>query len=335
MTVRVGIIGVGNMGADHARTFVAHVPGASLAAVYDADSKRAAAVAEETGAASVAASPEALISDAKIDAVLIASPDQTHGALTLACIAARKPVLCEKPLAPTPKECLEVLAAETKAGKRLVQTGYMRRYDPAYVDMKARWKSGVLGKPLMFHCMHRNVSAPDWFTSNMAIANSAVHEFDIARWMLDSELISAHVFQPEAVTTGLIVKPLFLVLHSASGQLVNVEIFNNATYGYDVRGELVCEKGTVSLRSPVTSETSVALGQSVAYPEDWRPRFADAYRLQNQAWVKAIQKGAATIEGASAWDGYAAGAVAEAGLASLAEGRTVAITLAEKPALYR
>ena len=334
MTVRVGIIGVGIMGADHARTIVEHVPGASLRAVYDADAKRAREIAAETGAETVATSPEALIADHKIDAVLIASPDQTHGALTLACIAARKPVLCEKPLAPTAKECLQVIAAETKAGKQLVQIGYMRRFDPAYVEMKAAWKSGKLGQPLMFHCFHRNVSAPEWFTADMAIANSAVHEFDIARWVLDADLTTAHVFRPAATTPGLIVTPVFLVLTSATGQLVNVEIFNNAGYGYDVRGELVCEKGTVSLRSPVHSETSVALAQAIAYPADWRPRFADAYRLQNQAWIKAVAAGKPAT-GANAWDGYAASAVAEAGVKSLAQGRTVEIAMAEKPSLYQ
>ena len=86
MTVRVGIIGVGVMGADHARTLTSGVPGASLRAIYDADPKRAKEVAAECGAETVAESPEALIADTSIDAVLIASPDQTHGELTLACI---------------------------------------------------------------------------------------------------------------------------------------------------------------------------------------------------------------------------------------------------------
>jgi myo-inositol 2-dehydrogenase/D-chiro-inositol 1-dehydrogenase len=225
-----------------------------------------------------------------------------------------------------------VVAAEAKAGKRLVQIGYMRRFDPAYVEMKATWQSGALGKPLMFHCVHRNVSAPPWFDSKMAIANSAVHEFDIARWVLDADLTSAHVFRPSAASPDAIVTPVFLVLTSATGQLVNIEIFNNATYGYDVRGELVCEKGTVSLRSPVHSETSVSLTQAIRYPADWRPRFADAYRLQNQAWIRAIASDDPV--GASAWDGYAASLVAEAGVQSLLEGRSVTIVMAKKPALY-
>jgi myo-inositol 2-dehydrogenase/D-chiro-inositol 1-dehydrogenase len=333
VSVRVGIVGVGIMGADHARVLASHVPGAVLQAVTDADPARAKAVADETGAQSVAADPMALIRDPQIDAVLIASPDATHKALTLACLEAGKPVLCEKPLAPTAAECREVLAAETKLGRRLVQVGYMRRFDPAYVEVKTAMQSGRLGAPLMFHCVHRNVAAPSWFDSRMVVSNSAVHEFDIARWMLDAELAAIQVFRPKAARADSPGAPVFLVLETARGHLVNIEVFIDATYGYDVRGELVCEKGTVSLAQPSRTEINLDRAHGGAYPADWRPRFADAYRLQAQAWIAAIAGNAGA--GASAWDGYAAAAVAEAGLQSLAENRSVPIALIEKPALYK
>jgi myo-inositol 2-dehydrogenase/D-chiro-inositol 1-dehydrogenase len=333
VSVRVGIIGVGVMGADHARILATQVPGATIQALYDADPTRANAVADETGARTVVADAATLIRDAAVDAVLVASPDHTHKDLVLACIAVRKPVLCEKPLAPTAAECFEVIVAESKLGRRLVQIGYMRRFDPAYAEMKSTIMSGRLGPPLMFHCIHRNVSAPSWFDSKMAVSNSAVHEFDVARWLLDAELTGIQVFRPKAASLESPGAPIFLVLETSKGQLVNVEVFNDATYGYDVRGELVCEKGTVSLRAPVRTETSVSLMHGIAYPADWRLRFADAYRLQAQAWVRAIESG--VVVGASAWDGYAAAAVAEAGLQSLAEGRYAAIRLVERPAIFR
>ena len=333
MSVRVGIIGVGVMGSDHTRILATQVPGATIQAIYDADSARAKSIADETGAGKVFTDAVALIQDAAVDAVLVASPDQTHKDLTLAAIAAGKPVLCEKPLAPTPAECLEVLAAETKAGRRLVQIGYMRRFDPSYVEMKASLASGRLGGALMFHCIHGNVAAPSWFDSRMAVSNSAVHEFDIARWMLDAELVGITVFRPKPAKGSSPGAPVYLVLESAAGQLVTIEVFNDATYGYDVRGELVCEKGTVALRAPLRTETNAELIQRTAYPADWRPRFADAYRLQALAWINSIVRGGTV--GASAWDGYAANAVADAGLLSLAEGRRAQITLADQPALYR
>jgi myo-inositol 2-dehydrogenase / D-chiro-inositol 1-dehydrogenase len=333
VSVRVGIVGVGVMGADHARILASQVSGAKVQALCDADPVRAKAIADETGARAVTVDPAALIQDSTVDAVLVASPDHTHKQLVLACIAARKPVLCEKPLAPTVVECLEVVAAESKVGRRLVQIGYMRRFDPAYVEMKSSARSGRLGAPLMFHCVHRNVSAPAWFDSKMAVSNSAIHEFDIARWILDAELTGVRVFRPQAAKPDAPGAPVFLVLETSKGQLVSAEIFNDAVYGYDVRGELVCEKGTISLRAPVRTETSVDLTNAIAYPADWRPRFADAYRLQAQAWIRAIESG--TPAGASAWDGYAAAAAAEAGLQSLSEGCHAAIRLVEPPAMFR
>lgn len=333
MSVRVGIVGVGVMGADHARIFASQVPGATIQALHDADAARAHAIADEVGAQTVAADAIALVRDPSIDAVLVASPDHTHKDLVLACIEARKPVLCEKPLAPTAGDCLEVIAAETTLGRRLVQIGYMRRFDPAYAAMKSSLLGGSLGAPLMFHCVHRNVSAPSWFDSKMAVSNSAVHEFDIARWVLDAELTGIQVFRPKSAGTGSPGAPVFLVIETSGGQLVNVEIFNSAAYGYDVRGELVCEKGTVCLHAPAHIEINSNLSHGSAYPADWRPRFADAYRLQAQAWIRAIESG--TAVGASAWDGYAAAAIAEAGLQSLAEARSVEIRLVERPALYR
>ncbi len=329
MTVRVGIIGVGVMGADHARIVARETAGAKLQALADADGQRVKALASELGAETAITDPLAIINDPNVDAVIIASPDQTHQALTLACIAARKPVLCEKPLAPTQAECLAVVAAETALSRRLVQVGYMRRFDPGYADMKAACQSGDMGKALMLHCIHRNVSAPDWFTAGMAITNSAVHEIDIARWLLDAELTSVTVMKPPASPSA----PVFLIFETSAGQIVDVEMFNNAVYGYDVRGELVCEKGTVSLRSPVTIETNSVLAQRLGHPADWRPRFAAAYRIQMRTWINAIQTGTDFV-GASAWDGYAAGAVADAGLEALAKTHRSSVKLVDKPALY-
>ena len=332
MTIRVGLIGAGVMGADHARTLATQISGATLQVVCDADAARAKAVAAEWGVANTAADPLAVIKRPDVDAVLIASPDATHGELTMAAIKAGKPVLCEKPLAPASAECLRVIDAEVRGGKRLVQVGFMRRFDPSYADMKAVLQSGTVGQPLMFHCFHRNVSAPPWFTSIMAITNSAPHEFDIARWLLEADYKSISVFRPSGVVAEKPGAPVFMVAETTKGQLVNIEINNNAAYGYDVRGELVGEKGTVSLGSPAGSEISLNGLQAARYPEDWRPRFAEAYRLQLQAWIKSIETGKPA--GASAWDGYAAALVAEAGVAALARGAAVAVAAVNKPEFY-
>lgn len=332
MTIRVGLIGAGTMGADHGRILSHELPGVLLHVICDADNMRARQVAEATGAIHVDSDPIAVISDKQVDAVLIASPDHTHAPLAKACVEAGKPVLCEKPLSQDSTECLDVIAAETKIGNRLVQIGFMRRFDPAYVEMKTALQSGQIGAALMMHNFHRNVSAPANFSGQMAITNSAPHEFDIARFILDAEYESISVFRPRPHDHNKVGAPVFMVLKTLGGQLVNVEINNNAAYGYDVRGELVGEKGSVFLRSPVASEIHVDLRAMTGYPADWRPRFAEAYRLQNAAWLKSIETGMSA--GASAWDGYAATLIAEAGVRSLNMSAPVSVSLVAKPKLY-
>ena len=330
MTLRIGIIGAGIMGADHARIFAEEVPGTSLQVICDADQARAKVAADANGAKSVTSDPLAVINDASVDAVVIAAPDQFHAPLTLACIAAGKPVLCEKPLSQDSKECLAVLDAEEKRGKRLVQIGFMRRFDPSYSEIKSMLVRGDLGKALMFHCFHRNVAPAYDFRPEMAICNSAPHEFDVARWMLDSDFKNISVFRPPS---GGETAPVFMVLETVAGQLVNIEINISANYGYDVRGELVGEKGTAFLRAPVHADINLGLKQINTYPADWRPRFVDAYRQQNRAWVKSINTGKPNL-GASAWDGYASTAVAEAGVEALHTGKTVVVAQIAKPKFY-
>ena len=332
MTVRVGVIGAGVMGADHARILARRVAGAELAALFDPDRDRAAAVADETVARHRPESAEALIAHPDVDAVLVASPDHTHPRLVLACLEAGKPVLCEKPLAPTSAECLQVIAAEAAGGRRLVQVGFMRRFDPAYLAMKQALDAGAVGSPRFFHSVHRNASAPPWFTSEMVITNSAVHDIDIARWLLGTEMRSAAVFAAPA-QQGTLRDPQLVVLRAEADVLVTIEVYINAAYGYDIRGEVVGEAGAVTLSPPDHVHLRQAGAESFRFAPDWRPRFATAYHNQLQAWVNALRNGGPPV-GASAWDGYVATAVAEACLAALSGGGEVRIELEKRPAFY-
>jgi myo-inositol 2-dehydrogenase / D-chiro-inositol 1-dehydrogenase len=330
MSLRIGIIGAGIMGADHARIFANETPGTKVQTICDADQVRARAIADATGAVAISHDALAVINDAAIDAIVIAAPDKFHAPLTLACIAAGKPVLCEKPLSQDTRECLAVMDAEEKRGQRLVQVGFMRRFDPSYVEIKAILTRGDLGKALLFHCLHRNVAPAYDFRAEMAICNSAPHEFDVARWMLNSDFKSITVFRPPI---GGEAAPVFMVLETVAGQLVDIEVNISATYGYDVRGELVGEKGTAILRAPIHADINLNQQQFSTYPADWRPRFVEAYRQQNSTWVKSIQTGKPS-HAASAWDGYVSTAVAQAGVEALNSGETIAVEQIAKPKFY-
>ena len=317
-TISVGVIGAGVMGAEHVRRLASEVAGAGVAAVADADIARAEAAAAAAGGRAYT-DPLALIRSDDVDAVLVASSDATHADFVLACLAEGKPVLCEKPLATTAEASLLVAEAEAASGRRLVQVGFMRRFDPAYVAMKQELDSGRLGEPLMLHCVHRNPSCPPTFTSEMLITSSLTHELDVVRWLTGEEIVSATVLTARSSSrAGALRDPQLAILETESGVLVDVEVFVHAGYGYDIRCELVGEEGTASLPEAVAPS--------------FVQRFADAYRLELQHWVDAVA--AAGPTGPSAWDGYAASAVADACLSSLANGGPVEVRLAERLALY-
>ena len=334
MSVRVAVIGCGIMGSDHARILAEELPGTELRVACDTLADRARKVAEDCGAQDFATDPMEVISRRDVDAVLIASLDESHPPLTMAAIAAGKPVLCEKPLAPGADECLEIVDTEIRSGRQLVSLGFMRRFDPSYSEMKAVLAEGKLGRIIMMHNLHRNVQAPGHFTGQMAITNSATHEFDVARFVLETEYSAVSAFQPKLGESenGA---PVFVVLETVDGPLVTIEVNNDATYGYDVRGELIGRNGSVSLNAPVHSRLNLELMSLEHYPKDWRPRFRDAYRLQNKDWIRSVQSGRPSGTAANAWDGYCATAVAEAGVRALSSGKKIAIKPLGMPAFYR
>lgn len=332
MSIGIGIIGAGIMGADHARIISRTVAGAHLAAIADADAARARSVALETGAHHSSSDPYAIIHHRDVNAVLIASPDATHADYAIACIKAGKPVLCEKPLAPTAVEGLRVIEAELSSGQRRVQLGYMRRFDPGYNEMRTLLNGGAYGEALAFHCVHRNASVPSYFDSAASIVSSCGHEVDISRYVLSAELSSVKVFRAKRSRNATFDDPMLVIFETDKGQLVDVELFLNAQYGYDVKGELVCETGTICFGPATHTEIRSAGVTATSLAADWRPRFAAAYRIQNQAWVDSIRSGVPV--GSSAWDGYVATTVTDAGVKSLKTGDTIAIAYEKRPALY-
>ena len=147
--IRVGVVGTGLMGEVHARNVYERSAAARLVAVADADADRARALARELGGARVDGGVEVIAAD-DVDAVIIASPDATHAGYALACIRSGKPVLCEKPLASTADDAWAVVEAEAATGRRLLQVGFMREFDPAHVAVRFAVTSGRIGNPVMF-----------------------------------------------------------------------------------------------------------------------------------------------------------------------------------------
>ncbi|MGW2822812.1 Gfo/Idh/MocA family protein [Streptomyces sp. NPDC001443] len=330
----VAVLGAGHMGADHIRRLAQVVSGARVAAVADPDAGRAKEAVAGLDGVVVHTEVEAALAAPGVDAVLIASPGPAHEEALLAAFDRGLPVLCEKPMVPGSAGALRVVEAEARLGRRLAQIGFMRRYDAEYRRLKSLLDSGRLGRPLMLHCTHRNVSSPPGFTSAMLIDSSVSHEIDAARWLLDQELTAVSVFRPRAASgapEGLL-DPQFVLFETAGGALVDVEVFVNCGFGYQVRCEAVCEQGSARIGEEHAMAVTAAGAASREVPADYLVRFADAYDREVQAWVDATRRGHVT--GASVWDGYASSVVAEAGVRALESGGRVTVELAPRPDLY-
>ncbi len=335
MTVGVGVIGTGMIGQDHIRRITEVIPGGRVAAVTDADMARAGQVAAGLPGARLHQTGQDLIADDDVDAVLVTSWGATHEEYVLAAIAAGKRVFCEKPLAPTAAGAMRIVEAEMAAGRRLVQVGFMRRYDAAYNALKDALDGGQAGAPLLMHCAHRNPAAPPYgFTTDMIISDSAVHEIDLVRWMFDEEVAAARILRPRPTSkaTEALQDPLIVLLEMASGILVDVEVFVNAGYGYDIRAEVVGEAGTLTLADAGAVNVSRQGQRSGRVPADWRERFGRAFDAEFTDWLAAVAAG--TTTGPGCWDGYAAALVTDQCLRALSTGSRVAVTMPERPDFY-
>jgi myo-inositol 2-dehydrogenase/D-chiro-inositol 1-dehydrogenase len=169
----------------------------------------------------------------------------------------------------------------------------------------------------------------------MIINDTCVHDVDIARFLLDSEIVSARVLTPRknSLASDHLTDPVLFIFEMANGALVDVEASINIQYAYDIRGEVVGESGTVELAetNKVVVKSKGRWGGRVA--EDWRERFIRAYDTEFQEWIAAASKGEST--GPSSWDGYAATVVCDAGLQAMQTGERVEITMREQPDLYK
>jgi len=307
--------------------------GARVVAVSDINVGVAKKTAERYGA-DFCERGEDLIASRKVDAVVVTSTDATHETYVVEAIKNGKHVFCEKPLAAKAEGARRIVNAEMAAGRHLVQVGYMRRYDAGYLQLKDVISKRTLGEPLLVHCAHRNQDVSESYTTSMAIENSAVHEFDILRWLLDEDYVSARVILPKKTrhSHAQLHDPQIILLETKSGVHIDIEVFANCKYGYDIKCEVCCEDGTISLPEPPNPVIRRSGARSVEIFPDWKKRFAAAYDVEIQKWINATIAG--TVGGPSSWDGYLASFTAACCSKARDSGTLVPISTEGRPAFY-
>lgn len=285
--LRVGVLGVGEMGRRHAENVRRLVPEARLVAVADAAADRVRQVATELEIDHSFQRLEQMLDCKEIDAVLISTPDKFHAKAIELAAAAGKDILCEKPIALNLADAHRALEAVAKAGVRL-QIGFMRHYDPAYAAAMKRVEAGEIGDPVVFKSVGRDKDVPPLAAyqsgiNGMVFYNNTIHDFDLARWLMRDEVTEVHSYttvaiRPEVAQYGDVVASV-VNLKYAHGAIGNVESYVQAIYGYDVRTEIVGSTGSIfvgSLEKTPATFLSAAGGTHIL-ADHFLSRFADAY----------------------------------------------------------
>lgn len=348
--LKIGIIGVGDMGSKHVRILTDYVPLAKVVAIMDKNKDRLAKISKSLDNPKIFYNGFKLIDDDTVDAILIASPDQTHASFAQYCISKGKFLLLEKPLGVDLKDAEKVLKAESKHGKRIVQVGLMREFDPQHMEIKKSIENNIIGKPLLFRGIHKHLIQPGRSASNV-ITNSAVHDIHSARWLMQDDITSIIANQipfsnfnkkskikSQKISWGTkstkeyATRMVLMHFKFKNGALGTIEVDIDDNYGYEVIVEVSGEKGT--LRTPSLASTIIRKGNSSSqYVEkDWLLRFDEAYKKELYSWVNATIK--KKVIGASVWDAYMAMKVANTAIKSLSTSKVEKVILTNKPKIY-
>lgn len=334
--LRVGVIGTGGIGRAHVERIATCIPDAKVVAVNDISEESAREVAEQYGVR-WEKDPHALINAEDVDAVIVATWDRTHEEFVVSAIKAGKHVFCEKPLSDTSQGCRNIMDAEIAGGKKLLMVGFMRRYDRGYRQMKAAIENRELGEPLLVHAQHRNAAPTgEKHTTEMSVNGALVHEFDITRWLINDEYETAQLICPKSTRNADedLIDPQMVILRTRSGIHIDLEIYMNCRYGYDIQCEVVGEEGTVRLPDPANAIFRKDGGRTYEIHSGWAKRFEEAYETEMKEWVGCVLKD--DLSGCpTAWDGYVTALVAEACTKARLTGEIVKIEMMERPDFYR
>jgi myo-inositol 2-dehydrogenase/D-chiro-inositol 1-dehydrogenase len=325
--VNVGIIGTGVMGAGHARFIKQHVPDATVVGLSDVDPKKINQLSDELGTVLFSTSkPEELMNDPRVEAVIIASPDPLHVEHLRLAIASGKQILCEKPIATTIEDAQmitnEIRSYESQVGKKMINFGFMRRFDPCYQEVRRLIATGDFGAPTFFRTVTRNVSSTG-ATSTGLFTNIAIHDFDIYRWLFNDEWESIKSFYPKrsSLSPEGLNDPLIIIGRLKSGitMVGDIVAFNN--YGFDCRVEIICEKGTIQIGTHGDVITQIngfggaTKGGKMA--ENWMTRFEPSYIEELKAWIEEVKTGVINTDLATVEDALIANEVCALGIASI------------------
>jgi inositol 2-dehydrogenase len=319
------------MGKVFAKTLAFGVAGVNLAAVADPNETALSEVQSHFHIPNTYLDYCRMLDSKEIDAVIIASPTNTHARVVMDAAAAGKHIFCEKPLSQNLQECDQAIAAVKTAGVKL-QMGFMRRFDASYQMAYKQIRDGMIGKPVMFKSTSRDPNRTSLEFARRAnsgglIMDMGVHDFDLARWLMGSEVERVYsegtcLAFPELNEVGDI-DNVVINLRFAGGQVGNIDISRNAVYGYDIRTEVLGTEGSLWIGYLQQTPTLMLTRKGVIHDTVpyFMERFGVAYGEEVRVFVNHILNG--TTPDVTGEDARAATLIGIAATRSLDENRPV------------
>ena len=323
--VRIGLIGAGRIGASHADVIARRVPEATLVAVSDPRPGAAALVAEPLGAWAET-SVEAVLTADDVDAVVIAASSVAHAELIIAAAQAGKHVFSEKPAGMTLDEIDAARTAATRAGVAF-QVGFNRRFAREFVAAHDAITAGRLGAVRQLRSLTRDPgrgpSDPDVVPPWTIFTQTLIHDFDTLNWLnpgahaVDVMATAASLTSPGHAT---LLDHATVVIRYDNGAIATAEASFAATYGYDVRGEVLGSDGMVTMGDGAQSSLRLhdADGRVAVTTHSDTELLIDAYTAEFAEFALAVQQG--RTPSVTGDDAFAAFAIAQACIDSIRSG---------------
>lgn len=330
----VCVIGAGRAGMIHARNFASgRIPHASLVAIVEANDDARRRAAEELGLGQTYRDFHEALANPQVQAVVVATPSELHRSIVVAAAEAGRHILCEKPMAMNAAECEAMVAAVERAGVKL-QIGFMRRFDAGFVAAKERIDAGEIGRVVMVRSLTHGPTTPkpwmyDIRQSNGPLSEVNSHDIDTIRWFTGSEFeevyaIAGNYRSPDARREYPdFYDNVILSARLANGMQGAISGAQGVQYGYDARCEILGERGLITVGGLAnnTVVTHTAHGMQQAIVRSWMDLFLDAYRAEDEDFVRSIREDRPPRAGGR--DGRAAVMVVNAGNRSIVEKRPV------------
>ena len=312
--VKIGSVGLGRLGYEHACNIANLIPGAELAALCDVDEKRVKEVAAELGVPYTYTDVAEMVKNPELDAIVIVSPSMYHADHIKLALDAGKHVFCDKPLDTTIEKCKQAEKAVEAHPDKVFMLGFMRRFDDSYAEAKQRIENGDIGKVVLVRSYTQDPRTTIEGTLKFAphsggqFLDMCVHDIDLIRWFTGSNIKKVWGIG------GVFEFDLYRELNDADNAAATVQcengamgfMFTNRTHGAgcNVETEIIGTHGTLRIAN-VGRKNMLQIVDGSGAREEYYPDFLSRW---HQAYVNEIKEFVACINegrkpGVTVYDG--------------------------------